>query len=223
MILKAEFVEAKAIAGRLMPTLMLFPMVGVEEGAALRTAVGKFMVRFSDYLYAQQLGTMLFDCFEKARAAGATLNSMDRVRKAMFDEEPLHALGMALVNAAIIFSFVEQTQIITVTEFRSRLEAGEVMDAMGLVIEDIKLNKADTFVSGDYQNFVRLAATLVQHLSATERLLPRIVQYQMPVHYPALALSNRIYGEGSRSDELIAENKTVHPAFMQRNIIALSF
>jgi prophage DNA circulation protein len=44
----------------------------------------------------------------------------------------------------------------------------------------------------------------------------------MSVHYPAHALSNRIYGDGSRGEELIAENKTVHPAFMQRDVIALS-
>jgi prophage DNA circulation protein len=77
-------------------------------------------------------------------------------------------------------------------------------------------------VSKDYQNFVGLAALLVQHLSATERQLPRVVSYRYPVNFPALTLSNRIYGVGSRSDELIAENKTVHPAFMQRNVIALS-
>jgi prophage DNA circulation protein len=52
--------------------------------------------------------------------------------------------------------------------------------------------------------------------------LPRIVNYQMPINYPALALANRIYADGSRSDELIAENETVHPAFMQRDVIALS-
>jgi prophage DNA circulation protein len=44
----------------------------------------------------------------------------------------------------------------------------------------------------------------------------------MAINYPALALSNRIYADGSRSEELIAENQTVHPAFMQRDIIALS-
>ena len=69
---------------------------------------------------------------------------------------------------------------------------------------------------------VQLSALLIQHLSATERQLPRIVKYHMPINYPALALSNRIYGDGSRSDELVAENETVHPAFMQRDIIALS-
>jgi prophage DNA circulation protein len=96
------------------------------------------------------------------------------------------------------------------------------MDAMNIAIEEIKLNKADSFVASDYQSFVFIAALLIQHMSSTERQLPRVVKYTWPVHYPSLTMSNRIYGEGSRSEELIAENKVVHPLFMQRDIIALS-
>ena len=97
-----------------------------------------------------------------------------------------------------------------------------LIDEMTVIIEDIKLNKANSFVASDYQNVVALSALLIQHLSATERELPRIVTYAMPINYPALALANRIYGDASRSDELADENETVHPAFMQRDIIALS-
>ena len=222
MLAKAEYLEAKEISANIMRELVVFPVADADAAAALRTAIGKFMVRFSDLIYDQTIGTELYACFEQARAAGATLNTMDRVRKVMFAEAPLYFIGASIVNAAIIFSFVEQTQIIAIMEFVSRVDAGEVLDAMTAIIEDIKINKADAFTSGDYQNFVAVSAALVQHLSATERQLPRVVQYTMPVNYPALALANRIYADGSRSDELIAENNTVHPAFMQRDIIALS-
>jgi hypothetical protein len=222
MLAKPEYMEAKKIAEHLMEALVNFPVAASDAGAAMRVAVGKFMVRFSDLIYDRTIGTELYDCFEKARAAGATLNSMDRVREVMLAETPMYPVGNAIVNAAVIFSFVEQSQIIAIMVFASRFEAGAIMDAMSKVIEEIKVEKADSFVSGDYQHFVRLAALLVEHLSATERLLPRIVSYQWPVHYPSLTMANRIYGDGARSEELIAENKTVHPAFMQRHIIALS-
>jgi hypothetical protein len=223
MILKPELTEVFKISSRLMIALISFPIATKgTEGADFRSAAGKFMSNFTDMVDAQIIGTELYNCFEQARAAGATLNSMDNVRIAMYNEVPMYPLGIAIVNAAIIFSFVEQSQIIAIKIFTSRIEIDALMDRMSIVIEDIKISKADSFVASDYQNFVALSALLIQHLSSTERQLPRVVQYHMPINYPALALSNRIYGDGSRSEELIAENNTVHPAFMQRDVIALS-
>jgi hypothetical protein len=222
MITKSERGEALMISKRLMDVLVNFPIDTGQAGADFRSASGKFMINFYDNVDGHLIGAELYDCFEKARVAGATFNSMDAVRLAMFEEAPLFSLGTAIVNAAIIFSFVEQSQIISTMIFESRIEVDQLMDQVSALIEQIKLNKADSFVPSDYQNFGFLSALLIQHLSSTERQLPRVVKYSMPVNYPALALSNRIYGDGSRSDELVAENQTVHPAFMQRDIVALS-
>lgn len=223
MILRSERSNAFEISKRLMDALLSFPISSQgEEGANLRSAVGLYLTNFSDIVDSFTVGTELYACFEQARLAGATLNSMNNVRLAMFAEAPVYPLSIAIVNAAVIFSFVEQCQIISIIQFKSRVEVDTLMDQMGVIIEDIKLTKADSFVSSDYQNFVALSALLIQHMSATERLLPRVVQYNMQVSYPSLNLANRIYTDASRSDELIAENKTVHPAFMQRNITALS-
>jgi hypothetical protein len=219
---KSELTEAKEISGRMMTELLLFPVTSNVDAAKLRTAVGRFMVDFGTLVDNKVVGTELFACFEQARAAGATLNCMNRVRVSLFSESPLYHLGLVIINAGILFSFVEQSQLISVMEFSSRSEIDDLMDAMSAIIEEIKLNKADSFVSNDYQSFVLLAALLIQHLSATERQLPRVIQYHWSVNYPALTLSNRIYGDGSRSEELISENNTVHPAFMQRDIVALS-
>jgi prophage DNA circulation protein len=193
-----------------------------SQGAELRLAVGRFLSDFGKSINDAVLGTKLWTCFEQARAAGATLNSMDAVRVAMFAEAPIYDLGFAIVNAAVIFSLVEQSYIIAETEYASRADVDVVMDRMNAVVEEVKLNKADSFTVKDYQNFIALSALMIQHLAITELQLPRIVQYHFPFHYPALALSNLIYGTGSRSGELIAENKVVHPAFMQRDIVALS-
>lgn len=220
---KSERAEALAISTRLMDELVSFPISSVgNEGANLRSAIGKFLSNFHQLVVDHVVGTELFACFEQARSASATVKSMNNVRIAMFKETPAFPLGLAIVNAAVIFSFIEQSQIIAKIEFKSRSEASTLMDEVAIIIEEIKMNKADSFVSKDYQNFVGLAALLVQHLSATERQLPRVVNYNFPVRLPALMLSNRIYGVGSRSDELIEENKTVHPAFMRRNVVALS-
>ena len=146
---------------------------------------------------------------------------MDAVYKVASAEAPLYPLGIAVVNAAIIFTLAEQSQIITALTFASRSDVDKLMDAISVTIDEIKLRGSETFTVNDYRNVVTLSAALIYHLSATERQLPLLVSYEMPDNLPALALSNRIYGDATHSDELVAENGTVDPAFMQRAIIAL--
>jgi prophage DNA circulation protein len=147
---------------------------------------------------------------------------MDNVREAAFAETPVLPLSDRVINAAVIFSFVEQSKIIAAMTFRSQIDVDAVLDRMELVIEQIKVSKSDSFILSDYRNFVALAALLIQHLATTRRLLPRIVQFRFPINYPSLTMANRIYADASRAEELAAENRTIHPAFMQRHVTALS-
>jgi hypothetical protein len=222
MIAKPEYSEALGICQRLMKELVAFPIAPGVDGANLRTAVGMLLGNLSILIENQMVGAQLLSCFDLARIAGATVNVFDNVREAAAAELPQYSFGIRIVNAALIFSLSEQSQLITVMTFSSRNDVDALMDAMGIIIDDIKLRGSQSFTVNDYRNIVALSASLIYHLSATERLLPQVVTYHMPVNLPALSLSNRIYGDASRSDELVAENKTVHPAFMQRDIIALS-
>jgi hypothetical protein len=220
---KTERAEATELSLRIMKKLTKFSVSSFSTAAAtMRLTIGQYMSNFTDLQLGQTVGTELFACFESARVAGATLDTMDGIRTAMFAETPTFPLTVAIVNAAIIMSFVEQCYIISVMDFASRAEVDVIIDKMVPIIDDIKLNKTDSFVVRDYQNFVAVSALLIQHLSATERQLPRVLQLSFPANYPSLTLANRIYGDASRSDELIAENKTVHPAFVARDIRALS-
>jgi hypothetical protein len=220
---KTERAEAIEISLRIMKQLTAFRVSSFSTAAAaMRLTIGQYMSNFIELRLDQTVGTELFACFEAARNAGSTLEAMDGVRTAMFAETPSFPLTVAIVNAAIIMSFAEQCQIISRIQFKSRTEVDVMIDKMVPIIDNIKLNKTDSFVVRDYQNFVAVSALLIQHLSATERQLPRVVWMSFPVNYPSLALANRIYADPSRSEELIAENKTVHPAFMVRDIVALS-
>jgi hypothetical protein len=222
MIVRTEYGEAFDITTRMMAALVQFAPSSSHAGAMMRMEIGKFLGQFYGYIHDGTIGTEMLACFNAARDAGATVNSMDGVREQALLEAPYFLLGNAIVNAGILFSFSIEAQIIVKATFDSREQVDRLMDAMTTVVEDIKLAKSNAFDAGDYQNFVALSASLFQHLSATERQLPRVVAYHMAVNLPALALANRIYSDASRSDELVAENKTVHPAFMQRDGIALS-
>jgi prophage DNA circulation protein len=124
--------------------------------------------------------------------------------------------------AGVIFSLVEQTRMITRMTFVSQIDVDAVMDKMTAVFDTVKLAMSNMITGNNYQFLVELSAALIQHLAATERQLPHMISTQMPASLPALTVANFLYGDGSRSDELIAENGTVHPAFMQRDLVALS-
>jgi hypothetical protein len=222
---RSERAEAVEISKHIMAQLVTFPVASFSQPAVdMRLAMGKYMANFQSLTLENEfLGTELNDCFEKARLAGATINTMDRARNAMFREPaPQHRFSKGVIIAAIIFSFVQQVKILIAMEFKSRGEVVAMIDKMLPIIDTIKVNWGAFFFIEDYQNFVALSALLVQHLSETERQRPRIIQMKFPIHYPALSLANRVYGDASRSDELIAENHTVHPAFMPLDIQALS-
>ena len=222
MMNRTEHDEALAICGRLMKVLVNFSVTPGKETAAMRTAIGKLLGNFAQLVDNQTVGTQLQSCFDLTVAAGATLNVMDNVREAAEAETPQFTLGIAIVNAAIIFTLAEQSQIITGMTFASRSDVDAMMNAMSAIIDEIKLRGSESFAVNDYRNVVALSALLIYHLSATERQLPRLLSFQMPTNLPALALSNRLYGDATHSDELVAENGTVHPAFMQRDIVGLS-
>lgn len=222
---RSERAEAVAISRRIMAQLSTFPVASFSQPAVdMRLAMGKYMANFQSLTLENEfVGTELNDCFEKARIAGATINTMDRVRNAMFMESaPQHRFSKGIITATIIFSFAQQVKILADMEFKSRGEVVAMIDKMLPIIDTIKVNWGALFFIEDFQNFVALSALLVQHLSDTERQLPRIIRVKFPINYPALALANRVYGDASRSDELIAENHTVHPAFMPLDIRALS-
>jgi prophage DNA circulation protein len=147
---------------------------------------------------------------------------MDNVRIAMLKETPQYFIGAAMACAGVIFSLVEQTRMITAMTFVSRADVETILTKMSDIFDEAKLAMSNMITGTNYEYLVALSAALIQHLAATERMLPRLVSYQLAASLPALTVANLLYGDGARFDELIAENKTVHPAFMQRDLVALS-
>ena len=222
MILYAHNKEAVAIIDRMLTALTNGMPVSGRAGSDLRRLVGQLRADADEAIKDGTVGTQMQACFDAALAAGATLINMDNVRIAMLKETPKYYIAAAVACGGIVFSLVEQTRMITATTFVSRIDVDVVMTKMIEVIDTIKLAMANMITGNNYQYVIALGASLLQHLAATEQLLPRIVSYQLAANLPALTLANFLYGDGGRFDELIMENKTVHPAFMQRDIIALS-
>jgi prophage DNA circulation protein len=73
-----------------------------------------------------------------------------------------------------------------------------------------------------YRGLVELHAGIIAFLVQTARPLPAMLQFSFAQSMPTLTMSNRLYYDASRADELRAENKVVHPLFMLSTGQALS-
>jgi hypothetical protein len=193
-----------------------------RAGFDIRRQVGELRATAPASIEAGTIGTDLYACFEQAFASGVTMVQMDAVREDLLAEQPVYDLAASIKSAGIVFSLVEQSRIIAAMEFVSRSDVDAMLNKMVDITEQIKLEVSELLYGTNYETVVALSASLIQHLADTERQLPRIVNYTMVVNLPALNVANLLYGDGARYDELIKENKTIHPAFMQRVLVALS-
>lgn len=222
MSIKTEFDEIDEIVERTMKNLLAFSGMFGRPGAELRYACGDLTARTAFYLSDGSFAGRLLNCFKLATASGISLDWMDRVIKGLTEEKPTTLTSTSVVQNSIIMALAQEGHIIRGIEFTSRDDVDTIMKRMKNWFDIIKDIIADTMSGPSYEAFLNLTAAITRYLTDAARPLPRMLYYEMAANMPALAVSQYIYGEGDRSEELVAESKIVHPAFMQRNLRALS-
>jgi len=222
MSIKTEFDEIKEIVTRTLANLLEFTGKEGRSGAELRLRAGDLVARAALYVADGTFANQLLRCFRLATEAGITLEWMDRVIQGLTEEKPTALASTSVVQNSLIFALAQEARIIRATEFVSRDDVDATMRQMKSWFEIIKDIIADTMSGPSYQDFINLTAAITRYLTDTARPLPRMLRYEMAATHPALFISNYVYGEGDRSDAMVAENKIVHPAFMQRTLRALS-
>ena len=221
MTIKNEFAEIRGILKRTTDNLIGFNGMVGRPGAELRLVVGDLNVRAASYLIDGTFADRLLSAFTLATGAGITLEWMDRVIAQLVAETPTELTANSVVQNSLIFALAQEGRIIRATEYKSREDVDATMKRMKEWFDIIKDMIADTMSGPAYQAFLDLAAGITRYLTDVARPLPRMLRYQL-APMPALAASQFIYGDGSRYEELVAENKVVHPAFMPRVLQALS-
>ena len=204
--------EVLAIIDRIGPVVL---STTKEPTSKLRRMVGmlmsdKNMTNIQIFVYA--FGA----CLDLARQAGATLATMDRVRKAALAEAPVSFEATQTTLAIIRLTLATQARIVAYTQFRSRQEVDETATALNEVFNQTSEIAADELDQGTYVALIKLHGDIVQHLAAIGRVLPRVINYKYQMVMPALRMAQMAYGSAERYRELISENKVVHPAFMPR-------
>jgi hypothetical protein len=223
MSVKTILNQIEGIVFRATQKLLIFiPSTG-REGSALRLVVGDLNAFINQYVMDGTFADRLLICFRQAVTAGITLDWMDEVLKQLFTErEPLEDLpAIAVVQNSIIFALAAEARIIAATEYESRDDVETTMKRMNIWFDQAKEFAADEMANPSYLSIVDLHATTTRYLADISRPLPRMVAFEIGPQ-PALTAANRIYGDGSRWEELVAENKVVHPAFCMPVLRGLS-
>ncbi|HEY2210278.1 MAG TPA: hypothetical protein VGH62_01420 [Bradyrhizobium sp.] len=162
------------------------------------------------------------DCFDNARLAGATVASMDAVRAAASVTSPTGIPAIAVMNFAVRMALAEEAQILAATTFASREDIDNYFNQINAAFDDAESVAANALDKVAYRALIALHAAVSDDLANRARPLPRMVSYTFPNRMPSLWMVQRLYYDASRNDELIGENKPVHPLFMPSSGVALS-
>jgi hypothetical protein len=222
MSIGTEFQEVDAIVKRTLKNLLAFSGMYGRPGAELRLACGDLAGRLAVYIADGSFANRLLRCFKLATSSGINLDWMDRVIQGLTEEKPATLSATSVVENSLIFALAQEARIIRATTYVSRDDVDTTMKRMKKWFDIIKDIVADTMSGPTYQDLINLCAAITRYLTDEARPLPRMLYYSMPATMPGLAMSNYIYGDGSRDLELEAENKIVHPAFYRLDVRALS-
>ena len=215
--------EIEQITGRILDNILL--ALPSTKGLATYTArrqIGDVRGQLTDLLAADTFGAALLACFTSAREVGASLSGFAYVRVHLLAETPVDFIPTLIVQSALLFCLSAESRIISTMVFVCRDDAEAMHKRMAKAFDDAKESAADDMDSASYQSLTALAASVSVHLARTALLLPRLVTFTMALNYPALKLAQLIYYDPTRTEEIIAENKVVHPLFFPRLVKALS-
>ena len=221
-MLKDDTKEAAPIVKRALLNLLAVTVARSPGGSALRTAVGLLYAQAEQLIYHDELGPRLSDCFELARANNITQSQLDWVRQ-QTALEPTVTLGATMIKEAIMrLCLVTEGLVIAAMTFVSRADVEQLRGQLNFIFEDAEETAADNMDQMGYRTLVELHAAIVAFLVETARPLPSMLDFAFFSPMPTLTMANRLYYDGSRADELLYENKVVHPAFMRPTGRALS-
>lgn len=223
MSLSTEEREIGEVVNRMLDSLALTieSQVG-REGIAFRSKVGDIRARYMDYLKAGTFPTQLLTAFNIAYKANPRLGNFRNMHTQLFAENPIGEISIAIVQVSIGFCLSIESKLVTALEFTSRDDVDAMIKIMKEAFDVARELAADAADSSAYQALTALAGSVTAHLADEARPLPRMVTFKSAATEPALVLSNRFYYAPGRWEELVNENKIVHPAFCPRELRGLA-
>jgi hypothetical protein len=220
---KPDMMEAVPLIGRLCANLLTIVSGKGDPAFDARRAIGQVIATAPTLCWTNTIGPALDNCFDLVRQSGCTLWQMEGVRSELEAEPTPLTLGATLTrDYSIQLALAHMAKIIGVMTFKSRQDVDDIIAAIQQPFADAEETAADTMDPMVYRGLIELRAAIVNHLVQTARPLPSLLNYQFAKVFPSLVISQRLYGDASRYDEIRDENKIVHPAFCPIYGVALS-
>jgi prophage DNA circulation protein len=219
---RADAIEAAGIATRTMQNLAkVIPDKG-RPGSDARTQLGYVEANALSLCASDTIAPPLDSAFDLVRQTGTSLPQMEGVRQLLVAEIANTVGGRLTRDYSILLSLAQEANIIATMVFASRQSVEQLLASIQQPFGDSEDTAADTMAQMMYQAIVALHAAVVNHLVSTARPLPLMVPYQFNDILPTLIISQRLYADPSRYDEIRQENRVVHPAFCPAFGVALS-
>jgi prophage DNA circulation protein len=123
------------------------------------------------------------------------------------------------IEAANQAQVIRQVQVLSLTELSSLLstlpfdsfeQASAVRTRIVEAVDGLLIDADDD----EYQALLDLSSALSSHLDGVAKSLPEIGSFTPLSTLPSLVIAHRIYGDSTRSDEIIRRNKIKHPGFV---------
>jgi len=194
-----------------------------REASALRRACGDIKAHAETLIATNAIARRLSDCFELARATGATLSEFNRIREVILAEDVVSLPAVLIKDGCVRFALQQMAMVIIAIEFTSRESVEAVRADINIAFDQASENAADEMAQEVYFALVSLHAAVTFHLYDTARPLPQMLNFRFTTPRPTLILSHRLYDTAARADQLRKENKVIHPAFAPREGRALAF
>ncbi|QCE34136.1 hypothetical protein FAI40_01610 [Acetobacteraceae bacterium] len=185
--------------------------LNVEEIASAMSSLPS-VITGSDFSVSDKM-QMLFPLF----------NILDAADETMSDNLPVTISGKKRMLSSMASYLGGFLSIGPLCEVISQYKPDNSLDALGLlqklkvIFETLVILAPDSW-EGLSENLFNLRAQTVNYLLNQATSLSDMIEVDAPSSLPSLALAQILYGDGSRSSEIEAENQTVHPAFMPSNL-----
>lgn len=221
-MLRGDLDEATAllaIAGSMLAASA--PQASGEPAATLRRAVAALAGQAEAMVVSGDAAPLLA-ALNAARLAGATIDSLDRLRIRMASLQPSGAAAQRVATMVARHVLVQEARLSRAQTFQSRDEALALQARLGTAFDAAEEAAADAMDTAAHRALLALHAAVTRDLVTRGRPLPTVVTYTRPTSLPAVVLAQQLYGDASRAAALVAENRVRHPLFMPTTGRALS-
>jgi hypothetical protein len=210
---REDSLEAQPIVDAALVSLLSWAPTRGRDGANLREQINSVRAQELTLLQADEIGDDLAACFDLAVTTGINFQQVERVRQIADSAAPVTVGAQMIKDSIIQLALVTQARLIVAMTFVSRTDVENIRAIVNASFGPAAEAMADKMDAMTYRAVVALHAAVSFFLIQTARPLPQMLTYRFSYPRSTLAIAQRLYADATRADEILNENRIVHPLF----------